>query len=174
MDERLDHVQLQNAKIVVTPVTEQKSSNLHNETNACDQVQHALFRAVVGKLQNISGVRRDPLFETMCLSYKLAPPTLADLTRAKKALRYLKGTRHMNLHLTIPASKPNGMCKELKNITGYSDSGWAGDATTRKSSSCALCCVDQFLLTSECKGLGTVALSSWSQNFMLWVHCHLS
>ena len=113
VDERLDHVQLQNAKNAVTPVTEQNSSNVHNETNACDQVQHALFRAVVGKLQFITGVRRDPLFEAKCLSYKLAPPTLADLTRAKKALRYLKGTRHMNLHLTIPSSKPNGFCKEL-------------------------------------------------------------
>ena len=31
---------------------------------------------------------------------------------------------------------------------------------TRKSTSCTLCYVDQFLLTSECRGQGTVALSS--------------
>ena len=29
-----------------------------------------------------------------------------------------------------------------------------------KNTSCTLCCVDQFLTTSECKGQGTVALSS--------------
>ena len=40
------------------------------------------------------------------------------LTRAKKALRCLKGTRELNLYLTIPATKPNNLCKELKNITG--------------------------------------------------------
>ena len=51
VDEYLDIVQLQNAKAVMTPLTEQKSLNLHDETTACDQVQHSLFRAVVGKLQ---------------------------------------------------------------------------------------------------------------------------
>ena len=51
VDECLDIVQLQHAKAVMTPLTEQKSLNLHDETTACDQVQHSLFRAVVGKLQ---------------------------------------------------------------------------------------------------------------------------
>ena len=113
MDEFLDIVQLQNAKTVMTPLTEQKGLNLHDETTACDQVQHSLFRAVVGKLQYITGVRPDLMFATKCLSYKLASPTLADLTRAKKVLRYLKGTRELNLHLTIPALKPNDVNKTL-------------------------------------------------------------
>ena len=51
VDECLDTVQLQNAKAVMTPLTEQKSLNLHDETTVCDQIQHSLFRAVVGKLQ---------------------------------------------------------------------------------------------------------------------------
>ena len=100
------------------------------------------------------------MFATKCLSYKLASPTLADLTRAKKVLRYLKGTRELNLYLTIPAVKPNDLNKTLKHITGYSDADWAGDPVTRKSTSFTLCYVDQFLLTSECRGQGTVALSS--------------
>ena len=68
VDECLDIVQMQHAKAVMTPLTEQKSLNLHDETTACDQFQRSLFRAVVGD---------------KCLSYKLASPTLADLTRAK-------------------------------------------------------------------------------------------
>ena len=40
IDECLDIVQLQHAKAVMTPLTEQKSLNLHDETTACDQVQH--------------------------------------------------------------------------------------------------------------------------------------
>ena len=51
----LDTVQLQNAKEVMTPLTEQKSTNLHDETAVCDQVQHTVFRAVVGKLQHTTG-----------------------------------------------------------------------------------------------------------------------
>ena len=158
--ECLDIVQLQNAKAVMNCLTEQKSLNLHDETTACVQVQHSLFRAVVGKLQYITGVRRDVMFATRCLSYKPASPTLPDLTRAKKVLTYLKGTRELNLCLTIPALKPNDLNKTLKYITGYSDADWAGDPVTRKSTSCTLCYIDQFLLTSECRGQGTVALSS--------------
>ena len=107
------------------------------------------------------------MFATKCLSYKLASPTLADLTRNKKALRYLKGTRDLNLYLTIPALKPNDLNKTLKHITGFSDADWAGDPVTRKSTSCTLCYVDQFLLTSECGGHGTVALSSGSELYAL-------
>ena len=40
IDECLDIVQLQHAKAVMTPLTEQKSLTLHDETTACDQVQH--------------------------------------------------------------------------------------------------------------------------------------
>ena len=78
----------------------------------------------------------------------------------KNVLRYLKGTRELNLYLTIPALKPNDLNKTLKHITGYSDADGAGVPVTRKSTSCTLCNVDQFLLTSECRGQGTVALSS--------------
>ena len=95
LDECLDILQLRNAKTVLTPLTELKSTNLHDETTVCDQAQHTAFRAIVGKLQYITGVRPDLMFATKCLSYKLGSPTLADLTRAKKALRYLKGNaRH--------------------------------------------------------------------------------
>ena len=65
VDECLDIVQLQYAKAVMGPLTEQKSLNLHDETTACDQVQHSLFRAVVGKLQYITGARLDPCQESV-------------------------------------------------------------------------------------------------------------
>ena len=113
VDECLDTVQLQYAKALMTSLTEQKSLNLHDETTACDQVPHSLFRAV--------------------------SPTLADWTRAKKVMRYLKGTRELNLHLTIPALKRNDLNKTMKHFTGYSDADWAGDPVTRKSTSCTLC-----------------------------------
>ena len=82
------------------------------------------------------------------------------MARAKKVLKYLKGTRELNLYLTILALKPDDLNKTLKHITGHSDADWACDPVTRKSTSCTLCYVDQFLLTSECRGQGTLALSS--------------
>ena len=68
----LDFVQLQDAKSVMTPLAEKKSFNLHDETTACDQVQHSFFRAFVAELQYNTGVRPDLMFATRCLSYKLA------------------------------------------------------------------------------------------------------
>ena len=62
-----------------------------------------------------------------------ALPTLADLTRPKRALRYLKGTRELNIHLTIPALKQNDLNKTLKHVTGYSDADWARDPVTMKT-----------------------------------------
>ena len=81
-------VQLQNAKPVVTPLKEQTSANLHDETT----IKINTHCSEVGMLQCMTGERRDLLFVANCLSYKLASQSLADLTRAKKALRYLKGT----------------------------------------------------------------------------------
>ena len=123
-----------------------------------------VIRAVVGKSQHITGVRQDLMFATKCLSYKVASPTLADLTRAKKVLRYLEGTPELNLYLTIPALKPNDLNKTLKHITGYSDADWAGDPVTRKSTSCTLCYVAQFLLsrTGDCCLLQWRIINVWS------------
>ena len=70
------------------------------------------------------------MFATKCLSYKLGSPTLADLTRAIKALRYLKGTRDLKLYLTTPALRPNDLSKALKHVMGYSNADWAGDPLT--------------------------------------------
>ena len=125
--ESLDSVQLQNAKAVTTPMTEPKSTNLHDETTVCDQVQHTLFRAVVGKLQYIFGVRPDLMFVTNCLSFKICISNTCRYDTCQEALRYLKGTRELNLYLTIPASKPNDLNKTLKQVTGYSDGDWAGE-----------------------------------------------
>ena len=60
--------------------------------------------------------------------------------------------------MTTPALKPNDKNKTLKHVTIYSDADCAGDSVMRKSTSCTLCYIDQFLLTSECRGQGIVAL----------------
>ena len=63
VDECLDLVQLQNAKPVVTPLN--RRVRIYTKKQTRYQVQHALARVVVGKLQYIAGVGRDLLFVTM-------------------------------------------------------------------------------------------------------------
>ena len=86
------------------------------------------------------------MFTTKCLLYKFASPHLQIDTCQESVEIFERNTRTESL--------PDDTC------TGYSDADWAGDPVTRKSTSCTLCYVDQFLLTSECRGQGTVALSS--------------
>ena len=79
VDERLNLVQLQTAKPVVTPLTHQKSAILHDETTVCARfVQSCGWRLWS---ETGSSVR------DKSLSYKLASPTLAHLTRALKFSR---------------------------------------------------------------------------------------
>ena len=50
-------------------------------------------------------------------------------------LTYLKGTRHLNLHLKISNETQRLVhlfFQKKKHITGYSDADWAGDPVTRK------------------------------------------
>ena len=84
LDECLDIIQLRNAKAVMTPLMELRSTNLHDETTVCLQAQHTALRANVGKLQYTTGVRQDLMFVTKCLSYKPGSLALAGLTRAEK------------------------------------------------------------------------------------------
>ena len=83
----------------MTPLTELRSTNLHDETTVCDQAQHTVFRAIVGKLQYTTGSEtRVDVRDKMHCHTNLARPILADLTRAKKAQRYLKkNARHETL-----------------------------------------------------------------------------
>ena len=66
---------------------------------------------------------RSDVFDKNACHANFASPTLADLTRVKKVLRYLKETRELNLYLTIPALEPNDLNKTLKHVTGYCDAG---------------------------------------------------
>ena len=72
----LDFVQLQDATSVMTLLAEHKSLNLHAETTACNQVQHSLFRTVVGKLQYNTRVRPDLMFATKLVIQTCVTSTL--------------------------------------------------------------------------------------------------
>ena len=61
------------------------------------------------------------MISTEWKEFEVEMQNVIEKTRAKKALRCLKGTRHLNFSLTIPVMKPNNLSNQLKNITGFSD-----------------------------------------------------
>ena len=136
VDECLDIVQLQYAKAVMTPFTEQKSLNLHDETTACDQVQHSIQsscrKTAVHYRSEIRFVVRDKILVRQNLRHQHL-----QTWHVPKVLRYFRGTRELNLYLTILALKPNDLNKTLKHITGYSDVR-ESDTALRPEEACML------------------------------------
>lgn len=66
--------------------------------------------------------RPDIAFAVGRLSRRMVGPTAGDLTAAKAVLRYFKGTKAMGLRFCGDA-----------DLTGWVDADWAGDVTSRKS-----------------------------------------
>ena len=161
-----------------------------------------IFRAVVGNLQQNTGVRPDLMFVTKCLSYKLASPIFADFVTCPESVETcLKNTRI--------ESPPDDTCKEyisnfrkwLQKLCTYSTNNCKSDEDKHDTSyinnkftntsrdiltlvgpviqrrgkaHLAHCYVDQFLLTSECRGQGLLPYPVENQKCMLLVHCQLS
>ncbi|GIL81147.1 hypothetical protein Vretimale_12737 [Volvox reticuliferus] len=100
----------------VTPATEDAAELLGDPTP---------YRALVGELNYLAvSTRPDLAFALSVLSRFMAKPTKAAMGMAKGVLRYVAGTRNLGL---VFRRRPE------EDIDGYSDSDWAGDLDTRRS-----------------------------------------
>ena len=82
-----------------------------------------------------------------------ANPTVNDLTRTKRAARYLAGTRDYENVL-----KPDQ--KEQWTVLGRVDSDWASDKVARRSTSCGHIFVNEAMVGQYARTQGTPAISS--------------
>ncbi|XP_052561905.1 uncharacterized protein LOC128092310 [Culex pipiens pallens] len=89
------------------------------------------YRSLIGALLYIAVCARpDIAVSTSLLGRRVASPTEADWTAAKRVVRYLKGTKHWRLHYGDTEA----------GLVAYSDADWAGDLKTRKSTSGMVFC----------------------------------
>ncbi|GIL56501.1 hypothetical protein Vafri_11858 [Volvox africanus] len=83
------------------------------------------YRALVGELNYLAvSTRPDLAYALSILSRSMTKPTRAAMSVAKGVLRYLAGTREMVLR--FPG-------RQGLQLDGYSDSDWAGDTVTCRS-----------------------------------------
>lgn len=88
------------------------------------------YRSLVGALLYVAVTARPDIANTVgILGRKVSCPTELDWTAAKKILRFLKATRKWKLVLG-PSLTAGGADSGL---VAYSDADWAGDVSTRKS-----------------------------------------
>ena len=83
----------------------------------------------------------------------------------KRLLRYVKGTEDMS---TVFEVRDNNDKKEqlVKKLEVYTDSDWASDQTTRKSTSGAVIMAEGMRLHAHSRGQASVALSSCEAEVM--------
>ena len=133
-------------KTVTTTCLEQQPLQ---EREKLDPQQHKMFRTTVGQLIWASLDRPDLMYAAKLHSSRLQGPTERDLRSLKHTLRYIKGTTHYKLFIGrgladyLPTTH-NGFVTFPQNnipldLRCYTDSDWAGDKTTRRSTSGWLC-----------------------------------
>ena len=162
-----------NVKIVTTTCLEQQPLQ---EMEKLDPQQHKMFRTTVGQLIWASLDRPNLMYCAKLHSSRLQGPTERDLRSLKHTSRYLKGTTHYKLFIGkgladyLPTNHNGSVSFPQNNfpldIRCFTDSDWAGDKTTRRSTSGWLCSLPGTPLSYASCTQQTVTLSSAEAELM--------
>jgi hypothetical protein len=123
---------------------------------ATEEDRHWYAQAIGSLMYAMLGTRPDVAFAVSCCSRYLANPGEPHIKAAKRIMRYLRGT--INLELTFRGA--------LGPLLGYTDSDWAGDAATRRSTSGYIFNVGSGAISWSSKRQTVVALSSCEAEYM--------
>ena len=141
---------LEEAKPVTTPSvkrtpTTESLVELENE-------RRAMYRTAVGKLLYMCQERADIMNSVKETARKITCPTESDEMNVKRIVRYLKG---------VPSAKSlNDIVTPPKFVNVYTESDWAGHATTCRSTSGGVVQWRNATLTAWSRTQQTVSLSS--------------
>ena len=110
---------------------------IDGDSEELDEEQTSRFRSSVLTLLFLSNERTDIESTVRLLCTKLKNPTALEMRQLKRLLRYVKGTEDMSTVFEMRDS--NDMREQLvKRLDVCTDSDWASDQTTRKSTSGAV------------------------------------
>lgn len=116
------------------------------------------YRSVVGSILYLSVVARPDIANSAgLLGRKFAAPTEQDWVAAKRVMRYLKGTISCSLRLGGD---------EGQLLLGFSDADWAGDLTTRRSTSGFAFMFSGGTISWASRGQTSVTLSSMEAEYV--------
>ena len=155
IEELVKDFNLEDAKPTYTPM----ETNYYNLEGEDDKLEtNEKFRSAIGKLLYISNATRpDISASTHILSRRCENPRQRDWTAVKRVIRYLKTTK--DIQLQISSEKP-------PELEFYSDSDWAQDRQSRKSTSGNLIFLGGNLISWKSKKQQSVSLSSTEAEFI--------
>ena len=117
--------------------------------------EHRAYRRLVGQLLWLANVRRDLSYAVKELSRAVQAPTTLDAQAGRRVLRYLAGTRQLEVRIEPSRSGSGGL-----QLEAFSDSDWGGCATTRRSTSGGIVMLQGVVMHAWSTTQPTVALSS--------------
>jgi hypothetical protein len=151
----LDEWDMSSSKTVSSPGADIEKANIRekqDEERGLEDKEATIYRRAAARLNYMSLDRADLSYASKECSRGMAKPTVGDIVRLKRVLRYLKGSpRIVN---TFKWQEPDS------RLRTYSDSDWAGCAKTRRSTSGGMILRGAHLLAHWSTTQSTVALSS--------------
>jgi len=122
IDKILEHSKMESCNPESTPEAE---SNSHEDEQALLPSEYP-FKELVGSLLYLARMTRPDIFHAVSTASKTNKPRIEHWNRLKRILRYLKGTRNAGLSY---------LKSDKCDLTGFSDSDYANDIETRRSTS---------------------------------------
>ena len=119
------------------------------------------YQRLVGRLIYLSHTRPDIAYAVSVVSQFMHAPSEDHMEAVYRILRYLKSAPGKGLLFSK---------NDISNIEGYTDSDWAGDQTTRRSTSSYFTFVEGNLVTWKSKKHKVVARSSAEAEFRGMAH----
>ncbi|KAG2404035.1 Retrovirus-related Pol polyprotein from transposon TNT 1-94 Protease [Vigna angularis] len=126
------------------------------------RVDSTYYKSLIGSLRYLTATRPDIVFGVGLLSRFMEEPRASHLQGAKRILRYIKGT------LTEGIFYSNNSNVKL---VGYTDSDWAGDIETRKSTSGYTFHLGTGVVSWSSKKQPTIALSTAEAEYIAVTSC---
>ena len=152
----LETMGMQKCSGAPTPITTVRSGNPEADGQLLEAEEHRIFRRVVSIARFLRTLRPDIGFAVKELSHRLAAPPVRDFERCKRLCPHLSRTRGLGVFFPRGRGEdPDGF-----SLVAYSDSDWARDRESRKSTSSGMIWWGPYLISDLVKGQSVVATSS--------------
>ena len=148
---------LENAKEKSTPSIKEDIDQADPEPKYLSPDEASVFRSGGGIVLYIAFDRPDIQFAVKCIAQHMAKPTEFAMKMLKHLARYLKGTQQYGVYLA-----PGG---DLSEIEVRTDSDWAGDKRSRKSTSSAHILLAGALIGSFSRTQTVIAMASGESEY---------
>ena len=140
-----------------TPMETSSKLTPADDSYQANQKDKTRYQSAVGSLMYaMLGTRPDLAYTVSVVSRYSHNPTKGHWGAVKRIFAYLKGT--VNLKLTFQG--------RLEDLIGYTDSDWAGDTATRRSTSGYVFNVGSAAISWSSKRQATVALSTCEAEYI--------